>query len=95
MVTIYIEDGSGRVYTGAPPITIGRGNECDLQLTDTEVSHEHLVIQQEGRDYVAEDQKSANGTFLRGPNHKISRAILCSGDSLILGQTRLRIEIDG
>ena len=95
MVTIYVEDGSGRVYTGAPPITIGRGNECDLQITDTELSRQHLVIRQEGRDYVAEDQKSANGTFLRGPNHKISRAILCSGDSLILGQTRLRVEIDG
>lgn len=95
MVTIYVEDGSGRVYTGAPPLTIGRGNECDLQLTDTEVSRQHLVIHQEGRDYVAEDQKSANGTFLRGPNHKISRAILCSGDSLTVGRTRLRVEIDG
>ena len=93
MVTIHVEDGSGQSCTAAPPLTIGRDPGCSLPLSDRAVSRRHLVIRREGRDYVAEDQKSANGTFLRGRDQKIERAILRSGDILIVGNTRLRVEI--
>jgi CRP-like cAMP-binding protein/pSer/pThr/pTyr-binding forkhead associated (FHA) protein/Fe-S-cluster-containing hydrogenase component 2 len=93
MVTIHIEDGSGRVYNGAPPITIGRAEDCDLRLDDEAVSRHHVAIRREGADYVAEDLKSRNGTFLRGPDQRIERAILRSGDSLIVGKTRLRVDL--
>lgn len=73
---------------------VGRDPRCDLQVDDESVSRQHLVIRRQGLDYVAEDQKSRNGTFLYGPNHRIERAILRSGDLLLIGKTRLRITIE-
>jgi len=93
MITIHVDDGSGRSFSGNPPITIGRGAECQVQLNDEAASRRHLVISREGRDVVAIDQDSRNGTFLRGPDSRIKRAILRSGDLLIVGRTRLRVDI--
>lgn len=94
MIRIYVEGTAGRSFQGPVPVVIGRDPRCDLSLDDDAVSREHLVIRREGRDYVAEDRKSTNGTFLAGPDARIERAILRSGDVLIVGKTRLRIEID-
>lgn len=94
MIRIYVEGTAGRSFRGPVPVVIGRDPACDLSLDDDAVSRRHLVIRREGRDYVAEDQKSTNGTFLAGPDARIERAILRSGDVLILGKTRLRIEVE-
>jgi CRP-like cAMP-binding protein/Fe-S-cluster-containing hydrogenase component 2/pSer/pThr/pTyr-binding forkhead associated (FHA) protein len=93
MLTIHVEDGSGRSWTGNTPLTIGRGAGCELHLDDDALSRKHLVIRREGRDYIAEDQKTTNGTFLYGTDQKIESAILRSGDALLVGRTRLRVEI--
>jgi CRP-like cAMP-binding protein/Fe-S-cluster-containing hydrogenase component 2 len=73
---------------------IGRDASCGLSIDDDAMSRKHLLIRREGGDYVAEDQKSTNGTFLAGPDARIERAILRSGDVLIVGKTRLRIEVE-
>jgi pSer/pThr/pTyr-binding forkhead associated (FHA) protein/Fe-S-cluster-containing hydrogenase component 2/CRP-like cAMP-binding protein len=93
MVTIHVEDGSGRTYSGKPPFTIGRDPGCELQLTDEGVSRRHLAIRYQGGDLIAEDLKSSNGTFLVGPDQRIERAILRSGDVLVVGKTRVRVEV--
>ncbi|MFQ5666488.1 MAG: cyclic nucleotide-binding domain-containing protein [Candidatus Binatia bacterium] len=94
MIRIHVEDGSGRSFAGICPIIIGRDPGCDLRLDDEGASRRHLIIRREGPDYVGEDQRSKNGTFLCGPDRRVERAILRSGDVLIVGKTRLRVEIE-
>jgi pSer/pThr/pTyr-binding forkhead associated (FHA) protein/CRP-like cAMP-binding protein/Fe-S-cluster-containing dehydrogenase component len=94
MIRVHVEGTSGRSFHGPVPVVIGRDPACDLVLDDEAVSRKHLLIRREGRDYVAEDQKSTNGTFLAGPNARIECALLRSGDVLLVGKTRLRIELE-
>lgn len=46
--------------------TIGRGDGCDLIVHDQSVSRRHLEVRLCGRDYLAEDLGSSNGTLLNG-----------------------------
>jgi CRP-like cAMP-binding protein/pSer/pThr/pTyr-binding forkhead associated (FHA) protein len=94
MIRIHVEGTAGRSFRGPVPVMVGRDPACDLTIDDEAASRRHLLIRREGRDYVAEDQKSTNGTFLSGPDARIERAILRSGDVLIVGKTRLRIEVE-
>lgn len=45
---------------------IGRGKECDLQLTDTCVSRQHLQVIFDGERWWLKDLGSANGTLVNG-----------------------------
>jgi len=45
---------------------IGRGKECDLQLTDTCVSRNHLQVVFDGENWRLKNLGSANGTFVNG-----------------------------
>ena len=92
MLTLSVEGAASRSFT-APEIIVGRSTGCDLQLDDDMVSRRHLVIRREGRNYVAEDVGSMNGTFLGAARQRITRAILRAGDELLVGQTLLRVQI--
>ena len=85
--TLIMTRGPGpgtRFDIGAAPVTIGRQDQCDVQVKGTWVSRQHTRIAWSGTEYVVEDLGSTNGTFVNGERISGPRA-LKSGDLLQLG----------
>ncbi len=74
-----------RFDVGAAPVTIGRHDQCDIQLEDRWMSRRHARLVWSGSGYVVEDLGSTNGVFVNGERVAGSRA-LKSGDILRLGE---------
>ncbi len=70
-------------YTGVLPITIGRGKENSIVLQSQEVSRHHARLEDRDGKLMLLDQKSQNGTFLKGKPIRI--AILQLGDGFVVG----------
>jgi len=47
-------------------LTIGRGPDCDIILSDRVVSRRHACIERRDGDYFIRDDHSKNGTFVNG-----------------------------
>ena len=77
-------DPGSRFEIGAAPVTIGRQDQCDVQVKGTWVSRQHTRIAWSGTAYVVEDLGSTNGTYVNGQRVDGPRA-LKSGDLLQLG----------
>jgi len=78
-------DAGRRFDIGVAPVTIGRHDQCDIQVEDRWLSRRHACIAWTGNGYVIEDLGSTNGTFVNGERVAGSRA-LKSGDRLRLGE---------
>jgi len=68
-------------------LLIGRSRDCDIRLTDPNVSRRHAEVRKDGASYVVVDLDSTNGTELNGRRAK--RARLDDGDVIVLGSTEL------
>jgi Protein of unknown function (DUF3662)/FHA domain len=68
-------------------IVIGRSKECDIQLSDPNVSRRHAEVRQEGATYWLVDLDSTNGSEVNG--RKLKRAKLEPGDKILLGSSEL------
>jgi hypothetical protein len=66
-------------------IVLGRSRECDVRLTDANVSRRHAEVLLDDDDFWIVDLGSTNGTELNG--ERIDRAKLSDGDTLTLGST--------
>jgi hypothetical protein len=78
-----------------PPGTvavIGRDPGCDLVLNDTRCSRRHAVVEDRPEGLVVRDLESANGTYVNG--RRVERARLQPGDTILLGDTRLKVLAD-
>jgi hypothetical protein len=71
-------------------LVIGRGQDCDIQLADPNVSRRHAELRQEGTAYWIVDLDSTNGIEVNGRRSK--RAKLDHGDKVLLGSTELLFE---
>jgi len=71
-------------------VVIGRSKECDIQLSDPNVSRRHAELRQEGSAYWLVDLDSTNGSAVNG--HRTARAKLESGDTITVGSTELLFE---
>jgi hypothetical protein len=71
-------------------IVIGRSRECDVQLSDPNVSRRHAELRQEGAGYWIVDLDSTNGIEVNGERTK--RAKLERGDRVTLGSTEVVFE---
>ncbi len=59
------ENGTeNRVEIDRSRFTIGRHSACDLTITDSRLSREHLSIERDGDRFIAADLGSSNGTTL-------------------------------
>jgi pSer/pThr/pTyr-binding forkhead associated (FHA) protein len=67
-------------------ITVGRKN-CDVHLSDPEISRQHVALTIQGDGAILEDLKSANGTYVLG--QRIERVELKPGDTFRLGTHQL------
>ncbi|MFC1534220.1 ATP-binding protein [Thermodesulfobacteriota bacterium] len=90
--TIYILEGpnEGKSYELKDDnISIGRGDNSNIQIKDKAVSRRHLTIRKEGRKYFIKDLDSINGTILNnnllnpGKDFEVE-----DGDVITIGLTR-------
>ncbi len=75
----------------AQPIRIGRGNGCQICLSDPLSSRTHAIISYEDGRWIASDAESRNGTLVN--EKKISQVRLASGDRIRIGSTELLFEL--
>jgi Protein of unknown function (DUF3662)/FHA domain len=68
-------------------ILIGRSKDCDIQLSDANVSRRHAELRQEGASFWIVDLDSTNGIEVNG--RRLKRAKLEDGDRVVLGATEL------
>jgi sigma-B regulation protein RsbU (phosphoserine phosphatase) len=91
----YIVSGEGtegrRVPVGSLMV-IGRGNVCDLVVTDLAASRRHLEIRPLNGGWECRDLGSRNGTLVNG--RPIASCRLEDGDEIAVGETRLRFEVE-
>jgi len=71
-------------------IVLGRSRDCDIQLTDANVSRRHAELRQEGASYWIVDLGSTNGIEVNGKRMK--RAKLQAGDTVTLGSTEITFD---
>jgi two-component system, cell cycle response regulator len=89
LVVVYGEHPGRQVHLGAKPITIGRGNDCDVRIRDSTASRRHCICWAEDGKYHVRDLDSTNATLVNGC--VTSEAQLVAGDYLIVGSTIFRL----
>jgi hypothetical protein len=87
--SLVLTDGR-RVGLGEEPTAIGRAPDCEVVLTDPNVSRRHAEVRRQGLDYVVVDLGSTNGTRVNGLG--VSERRLSDGDEISVGNTSLRFE---
>ena len=87
--SLLLSDGR-RVPIGEDPVSIGRLPECDVVVSDPNVSRRHAEVRRRGNDFVVVDLGSTNGTRVNGAGVRERR--LADGDEISLGSTRIRFE---
>jgi len=73
------------------PLTMGRGQDCDVFIDNLAVSTHHARIVFEDDQYVLEDNNSLNGTFVN--DIKVDRVQLREGDKISLGKHTLVVRL--
>jgi hypothetical protein len=82
-----------RLVVGPTGVTIGRSRECDITLSDPNISRQHADIRPRGGSWVLTDLGSTNGSCLNGT--RIDRPeVLKPGDEVELGTTTIRFELE-
>jgi hypothetical protein len=71
-------------------VVLGRSRDCDIQLTDANVSRRHAELRQEGASYWVVDLGSTNGMEVNGK--RVKRAKLRPGDTITLGSTEITFD---
>jgi Protein of unknown function (DUF3662)/FHA domain len=74
-------------------LVIGRSRDCDIQLTDPNVSRRHAELRQEGASHWIVDLDSTNGIEVNG--RRLKRAKLEDGDRVTIGSTDMVFQREG
>ncbi len=76
-----------RYILGERAVVFGRLPDCDITLTDTNVSRRHAEIRPHGDGFVLVDLGSTNGCRVNG--QRVSQRVLNDGDEIAMGNTRM------
>ncbi len=87
--SIFLEDGR-RVEIGETALVVGRMPECDVPLSDPNVSRRHAEVRRQGTGFVVVDLGSTNGTRVNGA--QVKERLLNNGDEITVGASKLRFE---
>ena len=87
--SVVLSDGT-RVTIGDDPVTIGRMPECEVMLSDQNVSRRHAEVRRQNGEFVVVDLGSTNGTRVNGAGIRERR--LADGDEITVGSSTLRFE---
>jgi hypothetical protein len=79
-------DGQRRELTKRRAV-IGRSKDCEIQVSDPNVSRRHAEVRQEGAAHWVVDLDSTNGTEVNG--RRLKRAKLRPGDTITVGSTAI------
>ncbi len=71
---------------------IGRAPECALVLDDDYASGRHARIYHDGVNWVVEDLRSTNGTWLDGQRLGADPRPVAEGSSLRIGRTTIELQ---
>lgn len=90
-VVVVDERGSkAGTYRLNKTLQVGRGQSCDIRLTDTYVSTAHARITNRNGAWMVEDLGSTNGTYLN-QRRVTTPAALAPGDRIRVGKTTLEL----
>lgn len=70
-------------------LTVGRAEDNDLMISDSEVSRHHARLDAHGNVWRAVDLESTNGTWVNG--ERISQLAIAEGDEVAFGRVRYTI----
>src|SRR5215208_5793666 len=73
-------------------VLIGRSRECDIVVSDANVSRRHIELRRGERGWAAVDLGSTNGMKVNG--RRLSHAELEPGDRITIGITELTFELE-
>lgn len=86
-------DGSIQFSTGDLPVSIGRSHRADITINDLLLSRIHSEIRlADNGGFEIVDCESTNLTIVN--DQDIERALLKTGDRILLGDTELLVEIE-
>lgn len=93
LIVVSTGDQFGTLWRiGHKPFVIGRGTDCNLQVSERTVSRHHARIRAAVRDtgvqYTLYDLATANGTFVNG-GRIASTHVLANHDVILIGYTRM------
>jgi hypothetical protein len=88
--SLLLQDGK-RVPLGEKTVTIGRLADCDIVLSDPNVSRHHAEVRPRGDGFEVADLGSTNGTRVNGTTVSGGRQLV-DGDEITVGGTRIRFE---
>ncbi|SPM33953.1 DNA-binding transcriptional activator of the SARP family [Mycobacterium rhizamassiliense] len=92
-VVARLRDEAGRLYRlNGATTRIGRLDDNDIVLDDTEVSRHHAVIADTGTSFVITDLRSTNGVKVQRRRIRPT-AVLADGDSIRIGAHEFMFEI--
>jgi Protein of unknown function (DUF3662)/FHA domain len=73
--------------------TLGRSRQCDIVLSDPNVSRQHAEVRPRGGSWVLNDLGSTNGSRINGRAVE-GPEVMRSGDEIEVGSTTLRFELE-
>jgi hypothetical protein len=82
-----------RLLVGPAGATIGRSRQCDVVLTDPNVSRKHAEIRPRGGAWVVTDLGSTNGVSVNGRRIDAPQVVK-AGDELELGTSMITFELE-
>jgi len=97
MAELVVSTPEGQVlrYRLGPVTVIGRHPECDIVVTDPMSSRRHCKVEMAAPGvFFAEDNGSANGTFLNGELLR-ARTPMKPGDVIEIGSTKIVLKTEG
>lgn len=72
-------------------ITLGRGYQSDIIISDPHVCAEHLNFNYDGEHWLVSDANTINGSFLENNKQVIKQHKVQSGDVITLGKSQIRV----
>ena len=88
---LLVAEGKRNVLGGQRAV-IGRSRECDVVLSDPNVSRRHAELRRDGDGWRVVDLGSTNGVKVN--RRRVSEAGLRPGDTITLGVTDMTFEVD-
>src|SRR3954447_22571698 len=88
---LLVGEGRRTVLSGAR-VLLGRSRECDVVLSDPNISRRHAEVRREDGGWAVVDLGSTNGIKVNG--RRVDHAPLEPGDRVTLGVTELTFELD-
>jgi pSer/pThr/pTyr-binding forkhead associated (FHA) protein len=76
-----------------PVCTLGRRQDCDLQIPLMGISRQHCQLSVQGDKILVKDMGSSNGTFVNGK--RVEQQELAAGDKLQVGLVLFTVQVDG